>query len=124
MTTEWIDDYTDKAKDLEDLEKLKRTGLPLGGDLSNEELGYHWSYIANPDSAWIDMHGRTIKNPEEYQISTVPGTIGMPMTKEEIEMATKKPVVKKKAPDVETPDDQKGGFIPFKKGVKPVKKKK
>lgn len=86
----WYEDYPDKDKDLEELEKLKRTGLPPDETLQKmidhagfpKEVAYGWHYEANPISAWLDENGRVIKDPENYEISTKPGTEGMPIRKE------------------------------------------
>lgn len=82
----WIEDYPEKQKDLEDLERLKREGIPAPDLVKSAIDGViHRFYEPNTERWWFDEDGRTIKNPERYKLSPE----GMPILKEEF-MATKK----------------------------------
>lgn len=126
----WIEDYPEKQKDLEDLERLKREGIPAPDLVKSAIDGViHRFYEPNTERWWFDEDGRTIKNPERYKLSPE----GMPILKEEY-MAKKTPsskadkaMDKKKGIKEGSPEDEaidkKGGFVPFTK-KKPVAKKK
>ena len=86
--------YQDNYKHYQDLEQLKRTGLPLNDYETHLMGGYgltdiQWHFDPAPGGAWLDQNGQTIKDNNH----TILTDRDIPMTPEEREEEKRKQAI-------------------------------
>lgn len=90
----FYDAYQDNFNQYRELEQLKRTGLPLNDYETHLMGGYgltdiQWHFDPAPGGAWLDQHGRTVKD-DKHTILT---DRDIPMTPEEREEENRKQAI-------------------------------